>query len=400
MKYPSKSVDRYGIREEKGKKSMENDANRVWACEVWREAAERTMKNAAVIGAAFPETAAGGVYRLTPHLSSWVNGFWPGILWLVYDRTGDGSLKETARACEKKLDAVLATPENLAHDAGFIWTLSAVADYKLTGDPAAGTRGLRAAMCLASRFNPAGGFFRSWGDIPGKDTTGWTIADNMMNLPILYWASENTGDPRFRNMACRHTDTVLRHLIRPDGSANHIIKLDPVTGEAAESREDCLDYTQGAGLDSAWTRGQAWVIYGLALGSRYTGRGEYLDTAKRCAQYFLAALDDSGVPPIDFRGDPARMGTDSSAGAIAACGLLELAAQIPQSQRSMYERGAVRILKGLRCHCAEQGNAQNLLAHGATHYNADETRDVGLIYGDYFYMEALYRLSGGTAVFW
>ena len=108
MKYPSKSVDRYGIREEKGKKSMENDANRVWACEVWREAAERTMKNAAVIGAAFPETAAGGVYRLTPHLSSWVNGFWPGILWLVYDRTGDGSLKETARACEKKLDAVLA----------------------------------------------------------------------------------------------------------------------------------------------------------------------------------------------------------------------------------------------------------------------------------------------------
>ena len=124
-----------------------------------------------------------------------------------------------------RLDGAFAASEKLAHDVGFVWSLASVADYRLTGDETARRRALRAATVLMARFNPTGSFLRSWNDLPGKDTRGWTIADNMMNLPLLYCASGTTGDSRFEDVARRHTDTVIQHLLREDGSANHIICL-------------------------------------------------------------------------------------------------------------------------------------------------------------------------------
>lgn len=380
---------------------MNEQINAEWLAEANRAAMATVRRNAQEIGAGFPEFARGGKYVLSPHVTAWTNGFWPGMLWLMYAQTGEHQFKDIARECEVKLDPILSTPENLAHDVGFMWSLLSVADYKLTGDDTARRRGLRAAKSLASRYNPMGGYIRSWGDLPGKDTKSWTIADTMMNLPILYWASEVTDDPRFQNMAKCHTDNMIRYMQRPDGSSNHIIRLNSYTGEPIEERQECMEYTQGCGLNSAWTRGQAWMIYGLALGARYTKCGAYLDAAKRSAHYFLASLDDSGVPPIDFRSEDGNEGMDSSAGAAAACGLLEISAQVPPAEKNTYLRGAWKIVKGLNRVCAPaEKNAQNLLEHGATHYDATDTRDVGLIYGDYFYLEALYRLSGGTVIFW
>ena len=372
-----------------------------WAEEAWRKAEKKIRKTADEIGASFPDIAYAGKYELTDNIFHWINGFWPGILWLVYEKSGEEEFQKIARRCEERLDGAFAASEKLAHDVGFVWSLASVADYRLTGDETARRRGLRAATVLMARFNPTGSFLRSWNDLPGKDTRGWTIADNMMNLPLLYWASGTTGDLRFEDVARRHTDTVIQHLLREDGSANHIIKLDIETGALADDREECLDYTQGCGLESSWTRGQAWVLYGLVLGFRYTQNMAYLQAAKRSAHYFLAALGDRGVPPIDFRGEPEKMGQDSSAGAVAACGLIELSKNVPECEKHLYFDGAIKILKALEAECADYSEeTQNLLKHAATHYNADKTRDVGLIYADYFYMEALYRLTRDKVIFW
>ena len=380
---------------------MANDAIKVWAEGAWGRTEKKIRKNAKEIDDGFPIMALAGTYELTDNICHWINGFWPGMLWLVYEKSGGEELLEIARACEARLDGAFTQTENLAHDVGFVWSLASVADHRLTGDETAKLRALRAATVLMARYNPTGEFFRSWKDLPGKDTRGWTIADNMMNLPLLYWASETTGDPRFADAAQRHTNTMIRCLLRPDGSANHIIKFDVETGELAEDREECYDCTQGSGLESAWTRGQAWAMYGLVLGYRYTKKTEFLDAAKRSAHYFLAALGDNGVPPIDFREDPENQGRDSSAGSIAACGLLEIAKSVPECEARVYLNGAVKILKALDSECADYSDeTQILLAHAATDYKTKETQDVGLIYADYFYTEALYRLTRDEVIFW
>lgn len=363
------------------------------------EICEKTVENISVFKGLFPEFAKDGKYNLTDNLSCWTNGFFPGMIWIAYLVTKDGSLIEKAREYEKTLDKILSTPENLGHDVGFMWSLASVSDYKITGSDLARRRGQRAAKSLLSRFNPAG-FIRSWGDIPGLDTRSWTIIDNMMNLPILYWGAEEFNEPGYENVALAHIQSVLKYQLRADGSVNHIIKLDPYTCEWIEDRNDCAALTQGKSIDSSWTRGQAWALYGLAVCAEYSKRADILDAAKRVAHYFIAALDDTCVPPSDFRHGTSAAGRDSSAGACAACGLLELANIVREDEKQMYQRWAEKIICGLYEHCYAEKNFQNVLLHGSTHYFATDTADVGLIYGDYFFTEALYRLTGGEIIFW
>ena len=384
---------------QRGRNHMEQQKKNDWALQQLNAAEAKVIRNIEQIGERFPTVARNGRYQTMEHPGEWTDGFWPGMLWLTYARTGEKKAKALAERCEERMDALLCMPENTAHDVGFMWTLSAVANYKLTKNPMSRRRGYRAAKYLASRFNPVG-YIRSWGDIPGENTESWSIADNLMNLPILYWAAKEWAEPGFSMIAKRHTDTMLHTLLREDGSANHIIKLDPYTGEVIADRTDCARYTQGRNVDSAWTRGQAWVIYGMALGYRYTKCQQYLNAAKRCGHYFLAALDESGVPPIDFRYGSDEPGRDSSAGAIAACGLMEIADSAAEDEKNMYLGGAKKILEGLASHCLAEEENQNILKHGATHFHATDTRDVGLIYGDYFYMEALNRICGKPTIFW
>ena len=158
---------------------------------------------------------------------------------------------------------------------GFMFLPTAVADYKLTGNARSRKTALHAANLLAGRFNPAGGFIRAWNQSEDKDTRGWAIIDSMLNISLLYWASEETKDPRFRKIAMMHADTTKAHFVRPDGSVKHIVEFDPETGEAVRSYGG-----QGYKEGSSWTRGQGWAVYGFVISYLHTGKQEYLDTAK------------------------------------------------------------------------------------------------------------------------
>ena len=170
-----------------------------------------------------------------------------------------------------------------------------------------------AADMLASRYNARGEFIRSWND----DCIGWVIIDSMMNIPLLYWASDEYKDDRFKYIAMKHADKVLNTHIRPDGSVNHIVSLDPTNGEVIETFGG-----QGYAVGSSWSRGQAWAIYGFTLSYIHTGKQEYLDAAKRVAHYFIANVCDDWLPKVDFRSPKGPVIYDSTAGACTACGLL------------------------------------------------------------------------------
>ena len=250
---------------------------------------------------------ASGQWRMDDGLNWWTNGFWGGIMWLLYQDTGEQRYADIARVSERKLEQCFADFYGLHHDVGFMFVPTAVADYKLTGNPDSRRIALHAATLLAGRFNPVGKFIRAWNDLE-EDTRGWAIIDCMFNLSLLYWASEESKDPRFRQIAMLHADTVRKNFVRPDGSVCHIVEFDPETGEMVKSYGG-----QGCGEGSAWTRGQGWALYGFMISYIHTGKQEYLDTAKRVADYCLANIllrglrdcgRSAGAGPASARGEP------------------------------------------------------------------------------------------------
>ncbi len=369
-----------------------------WVEEAWSQALKKTSYNLRRIGARFPHASQGGKYDLAEP-AWWTAGFWPGMLWLLYNDSGDESLRAMAEQCEAQLDGVLDGFVRLDHDIGFMWTLTSVASFKLLGSEASKLRALKAANYLAARFNLKGRYIRAWNPwYAGNDNAGWAIIDCCMNMPLLFWASEITGDPRFRHIAEAHMDTVLEHFLRPDGSVYHIIRFDPLTGERVEGIGG-----QGYAPESAWSRGTAWAIYGLTLAYHHTGKPDYLHAAKRVAHFFLAQLPEDHVPPWDFRA-PAelRIYRDSSAGACAASGLLLLAEKANEMEGPTYRQSAERILKSLYQNYETWGDPgeEGLLLHGTSNYPEGKNIDVPLIYGDFFYVEGLARLKGKGPFYW
>jgi unsaturated chondroitin disaccharide hydrolase len=314
------------------------------------------------------------------------------MLWLMYHITGDEKYLRTARSIEDRLDAALAGFEGLHHDVGFMWNLASVLDWRLTSDKTARVRALHAATILAGRYNPRGRFIRAW----NKDCTGWIIVDCMMNLPLLYWASVETGDPRFKYIAMDHADTALEYLVREDGSCNHIAVLDPATGVLVD-----VPAGQGYAVGSSWTRGQAWALYGFTLSFCHTGEERYLEAARRIAQYFCTEIPRHGhVPPVDFRAPNEPVKIDTSAGVIAACGLLALSETARETGH--YIKNALDILKAIEAsHCEWDQARDGIVQNGTAQYH-DKTEElhVSLIYGDYFFLEALNRLCGSELQIW
>ncbi|MEK4294749.1 glycoside hydrolase family 88 protein [Paenibacillus sp. FSL R5-0914] len=372
--------------------------NPTWLDEAWNKALEKTRCNSGKIGAEFPHASQDGKYLLEAP-NWWTAGFWPGMLWQFYSESGDESLKMIAERCEERLDEVLDGYVKLDHDLGFMWILTSVANYKLTGSEASRIRALKAANYLAARFNLKGHYIRAWNPwSEGEDNSGVAIIDCCMNTSLLFWASETTGDPRYRHIAEAHMDTVLEHFIRPDGSVYHIVKFNPETGEVVEKLGG-----QGFAPESAWSRGTAWAIYGLALAYHHTGKRSYLDAAKQVAHFFLTRLPDDHVPHWDFRA-PGEVGEirDSSAGSCAASGLLLLADQVDDSESHVYRNGAIRIVESLYRNYGSWDNAdeEGLLLHGTSNYPENRNIDVPLIYGDFFYVEALARLKAAGPFYW
>jgi unsaturated chondroitin disaccharide hydrolase len=324
----------------------------------------------------------------------WTNGFWPGMLWQMYQAAGNETYRKQAEAVEKRLDEALEGYEGLHHDVGFMWLHTSVANYRLTGNRESRRRGLHAANLLAGRYNPAGKFIRAW----NGDRRGWIIIDTMMNLPLLYWASRETGDPRFLFIAENHADTAMNAIIRPDGSSNHIAILFPDTGERLETPAG-----QGYASGSSWSRGQSWAVYGFALSSRYTGRKQYLDTAKKTAHYVIANLAQNGwLPLVDFRSPREPRKYDSTAAMISACGLLEIASQVGEYEQPLYTDSAIMILRACEKAFADWDTERDgIIGKGtAAYHDGSGNTEIPIIYGDYFFTEAILRLLGNDFLIW
>lgn len=334
-------------------------------------------------------------YRMNDGLNWWTNGFWGGMMWLMYHETGNNKYAEIAKISEEKLDQCFTDYYGLHHDVGFMWLPTAVADYRITKNPESRKRGLHAANLLAGRFNPVGKFIRAWNNVGADDTRGWAIIDCMFNIPLLYWASEETEDPRFKQIAMMHADTVMEHFIRLDGSSEHIVEFDPFGGGVVKTYGG-----QGYENGSSWTRGQTWALYGFMMSYIHTGKVEYLNTAKRIAHYFIANIPESGIIPVDFRQPKEPEWEDSTAAAIAACGLIEITKHVGEYEKDLYLNAALKLLKALDENRSNWTQSNDCILENCTAAYHSKEHHFNIIYGDYYFMEAIFKLKGNDIFLW
>lgn len=321
----------------------------------------------------------------------WTTSFVPGMQWLAYDLTGDEAFRDQGLRHAVDFERRLRADEDLdTHDLGFLYTLAAVAPWRRTGDGRWRAVGIGAAERLMTRFLEPAGIIQAWGDLSDPEQRGRTIIDSLMNMPLLTWAGEQTGNPRFGRAVRRHTGQLRTHILRDDDSTFHTYYWDAETGEPLRGAT-----AQGAFDDSCWARGQAWGVLGFALNYGATGDEMLLDAAWRCADFLLRHLPADLIPYWDLvYSDGSGAPRDSSAAAIAACGLYELAACDPDRARAARaRREGDALLDALiaRARPASPADSDALLLHGV--YNLPEGNgvDEGTLWGDYFYMEALAR---------
>nr|WP_300663487.1 glycoside hydrolase family 88 protein [uncultured Acetatifactor sp.] len=373
-----------------------NEKDAAWVQDILDRVAHKLERVSERSKDKIPYTTVHGVHDdKSGEIGWWTNGFWGGMMWQMYAFTGNESYRKIAEDNERKLDACLMDYGKLDHDNGFKWLPTAVADYRMTKNPASRNRGLLAASNLAGRYNTVGKFIRAWNDWGNEDHRGWAIIDCMMNLPLLYWASEETKDPRFAQIAVSHAYTAKENFIRGDGSANHIVEFDLETGKMVRSYGG-----QGFGEGSSWTRGQSWALYGFTLSYLHIKDAAFLETAERVANYFIANIPESGLIPVDFRQPVDVDFVDSTAAAIAACGLTELAKLTEGRQSGIYLKAALKMLKTIEEECFRWNELEdNLLTRCSAAYH-DREHEFSIIYGDYYFLEALMKLAGKELFLW
>lgn len=334
----------------------------------------------------------------------WTTGFWTGELWLTYEYSNDEKLKA---AGEIQIESFLNRIDQKIgvdhHDMGFLYSPSCVAGYKLTGSQKGKEAAIKAADQLITRYHPVGEFIQAWGPMDAPENYR-LIIDCLLNLPLLYWASEETEDNKYRDIAEKHIHTAIKNVIRDDYSTWHTFFFDMKTG-APDHGSTCQGYRDG----SAWARGQAWGIYGCALAYKYTKREEYLEVFKHVTQYFLEHLPKDMVPFWDLEfTDGDNQPRDSSSASIAACGMLEMIKYMDKEAAAVYKKLAMQIMKSVYDNYAvdDPKVSNGLVLHSTysnhspyntcNHYGVDECNS----WGDYFYMEALTRLQKDWALYW
>lgn len=334
----------------------------------------------------------------------WTTGFWTGEIWLAYEWSHDEAFRKAADVqVESFLKRINDKYEVDHHDMGFLYSLSCVAAYKLTESKKGREAAIKAADQLITRYHPVGEFIQAWG--PMNEPENYRlIIDCLLNLPLLYWATEETGEKKYREIAEKHIHTAIANVIREDYSTWHTFYFDMKTG-APDHGATCQGYRDG----SAWARGQAWGIYGCALAYRYTGEKKYIENFKHVTQYFLEHLPEDLIPYWDLEfTDGDDQPRDSSSASIAACGMLEMAKYMEEEDALYYTDIAKKLMKSVydNYRVTDSKISNGLVLHSTysnyspyntcNHEGVDECNS----WGDYFYMEALTRLAKDWNPYW
>lgn len=341
--------------------------------------------------------------------ANWTNGFYPGVLWMLYAHTGDVQWKAKAEKVTRALE--VQKNQIYHHDIGFIIMASFGKAYEYCPSEYYKNVIVHAAVSQLSRFSEITGTTKSWDQWTSRGGTYTTyypvIIDNLMNLDLLFKAYELTGDEKFLKPALSHADKTMANHIREDGSAFHLVAYNPETGEV-----DARKTSQGFSDSSAWSRGQAWAIYGFTMCYRFTKKPEYLETAMKAADFFInhKNLPEDYIPYWDFNigeftdyewaYDPERFEEeprDASAAAATASALLELKNYVDDPAKAQqYRDAAVKMLSSLAspAYMAERGeNNYYLLMHSVASVPHNSSIDKPETYADYYFLEALLKLK-------
>lgn len=373
--------------------------------QAYETAAKLILHNTDEFTELFPDSASvNNFYPKVINDHEWTTGFWTGQVWLAYEKLGDKKLKDTAEVEVESFYHRIVEKLGVAHhDMGFLYCPSCVAAYKLTGSEVGKKAAVLAAENLMGRFQETGQFFQAWGELGAKDNYR-LIIDCLLNMPLLFWATKVTGDDNFANKAKAHIQTAMKCIIREDNSTYHTFFFDTETGNPIKGVTH-----QGYRDGSAWARGQAWGVYGAALAYKWIQDEEYIDIFYKVTDYFLEHLPQDLVPYWDFDFcDGSDEPRDSSAAAVAACGMLEMSKYLPKEKAEYYTAMAKRLMYALVTECAvtDAKESNGLLLHGTyakkSPYNGcnDNGVDECVAWGDYFYMEALTRLSKEWDSYW
>lgn len=373
--------------------------NMEWLAEAMHYVKSKVNENLPKYSTVFPTSSSENLIYGEMGNKDWTEGFWTGILWLLYEDTNEekylSALETLLRTFQERLDQNIGLN---THDIGFLYSLSTLAGYKITGNEKALELSVRVADRLMERYSAKAQIIQAWGNLEDPKEKGRMIIDCLMNLSLLYNISEITGEKKYKEAAEHHAKQAQKYLVREDYSTYHTYYMNVDTGEPIKGVT-----AQGYSDNSAWARGQAWGVYGFALSYAHTGDKTFLETASRIADYYLERLPEDFVPYWDLyfqEGDEYR---DSSSAGILACGLLELSKHLPvlDPRKKEYEETAVQIVKSLfENYTTEKDLSNGIIKHGVYaipfHVGVDEC----CIWGDYFYVEALMRLRNVWNMYW
>ncbi|MGP1611120.1 MAG: glycoside hydrolase family 88 protein [Candidatus Cryptobacteroides sp.] len=331
-----------------------------------------------------PRSWDNGVYKLLP--KDWTCGFFPGVYWLYYQLTGDKAMEKEALKFTARLSDIPAI--KTTHDLGFMVFCSYGKQYEVEKDSISAAAIVEASNSLISRFDPSIGLIRSWNF--GK----WNypvIIDNMMNLEMLFWASEYTGNPQYRDIAIKHADKTMENHFREDNSSYHVVSYN--NDGTVESKGTHQGYSDS----SSWSRGQAWALYGYTLCYRFTKDNRYLEQSENIAKLIIdnKTTPKDHIPYWDYDApnipDEPR---DASAAAVTASALLELQLYVDKNLAKIYKDYAASIIRSLSSseYLADKGdNGFFILKHSTGAASLGSEIDVPLVYADYYFLEALKR---------
>ncbi|MDR1344343.1 MAG: glycoside hydrolase family 88 protein [Tannerellaceae bacterium] len=338
---------------------------------------------------ALPRSFAGGK-DISSDSKWWCSGFFPGLLWYLYENDSrqellDYAVEYTARIAGEQYNTH-------THDLGFMLYCSFGNAFRLTDDTACLQVLLTGAASLATRYNPTIGLIRSWDHTNGGQWQYPVIIDNMMNLELLFMAARESGDKSYYDISVSHADKTMEQHFRQDYSSYHVVSYDTITGLPHVKQTH-----QGYADESAWARGQAWGLYGYTVAYRETKDVRYLEQAKHIAAFLLSHpnMPEDYIPYWDFNApgipDEPR---DASAAAIICSALIELSDYVDETLASQYLKVAEKQIRTLASpeYTALPGeNGNFILMHSVGHLPGNSEVDVPLTYADYYYVESLMR---------